>query len=83
MIVFLIWGVTVFVRFLGFSSVAEAFSQCVTTIDAPLVVILIGILLAYAVLGMFMDVIGMLLLSTRPKPVSVLPLQTGKLRSQF
>jgi TRAP-type C4-dicarboxylate transport system permease large subunit len=39
MIVSLIWGVTVFVRFLGISSVAEAFSQCVTTIDAPPVVI--------------------------------------------
>lgn len=63
MIFSLIWGVTVFVRFLGFSGVAEAFTQWVTTIDAPPVVIMIGILLAYAVLGMFMDAIGMLLLT--------------------
>ncbi|MEV8469006.1 TRAP transporter large permease [Fluviibacterium sp. DFM31] len=63
MIFSLIWGVTLFVRFLGFSGVAEAFTSWVVAIDAPPMVIMICILLAYAVLGMFMDAIGMLLLT--------------------
>ncbi|MEH6655899.1 TRAP transporter large permease [Loktanella salsilacus] len=63
MIFSLIWGVTIFVRFLGFSGVADAFTLWVVAIDAPPLVIMICILLAYAVLGMFMDAIGMLLLT--------------------
>jgi TRAP-type C4-dicarboxylate transport system permease large subunit len=63
MIFSLIWGVTIFVRFLGFSGVAEAFTQWIVSIDAPPLVIMICILLGYAVLGMFMDAIGMLLLT--------------------
>ncbi len=63
MIFSLIWGVTIFVRFLGFSGLAEAFTQLVVGIDAPPMVIMLCILLAYAVLGMFMDAIGMLLLT--------------------
>ncbi|MGE0725275.1 MAG: TRAP transporter large permease, partial [Alphaproteobacteria bacterium] len=63
MIFSLIWGVLVFVRFLGFSGLPEAFTQFITTIDAPPIVILICILLAYTILGMFMDAIGMLLLT--------------------
>lgn len=63
MIFSLIWGVTIFVRFLGFSGVAEAFTAWVVSIDAPPMVIMVCILLAYAILGMFMDAIGMLLLT--------------------
>ena len=63
MIFSLIWGVTIFVRFLGFSGVAEAFTQWIVSIDAPPIMIMICILLGYAVLGMFMDAIGMLLLT--------------------
>ncbi|OSP54865.1 TRAP transporter large permease [Pseudoruegeria sp. SK021] len=63
MIFSLIWGVTIFVRFLGFSGVAEAFTSWIVSLDAPPLVIMICILLAYAVLGMFMDAIGMLLLT--------------------
>lgn len=63
MIFSLIWGVTIFVRFLGFSGVADAFTQFIVSIDAPPMVIMICILLAYAVLGMFLDAIGMLLLT--------------------
>jgi TRAP-type C4-dicarboxylate transport system permease large subunit len=59
----LIWGVLVFVRFLGFSGLPEAFTQFIVSIDAPPTVILICILLGYVVLGMFMDAIGMLLLT--------------------
>ncbi len=63
MIFSLIWGVLIFVRFLGFSGLPEAFTSWITTIDASPMVIMICILLAYAILGMFMDAIGMLLLT--------------------
>jgi tripartite ATP-independent transporter DctM subunit len=63
MIFSLIWGVLIFVRFLGFSGLPEAFTQWILSIDASPIVIIICILLAYAVLGMFMDAIGMLLLT--------------------
>lgn len=63
MIFSLIWGVLIFVRFLGFSGLPEAFTQWILTIDASPMVIMICILLSYALLGMFMDAIGMLLLT--------------------
>ena len=63
MIFSLIWGVSIFVRFLGFSGLPEAFTSWILSIDASPIVIMICILLAYAVLGMFMDAIGMLLLT--------------------
>jgi tripartite ATP-independent transporter DctM subunit len=59
----LIWGVFLFVRFLGFAGLPSAFADWVTTLDLPPIVIMICILLAYAVLGMFMDAIGMLILT--------------------
>ncbi len=63
MIFSLIWGVLIFVRFLGFSGLPEAFTSWILAIDAHPMVIMICILIAYAVLGMFMDAIGMLLLT--------------------
>ena len=63
MIFSLIWGVTIFVRFLGFSGVADAFTQWIVALDTSPMIIMICILLAYAVLGMFLDAIGMLLLT--------------------
>ncbi len=63
MIFSLIWGVLIFVRFLGFSGLPEAFTAWIVQLDMPPMVIMICILLAYAVLGMFMDAIGMLLLT--------------------
>ncbi|TCL08329.1 tripartite ATP-independent transporter DctM subunit [Shimia isoporae] len=63
MIFSLIWGVLIFVRFLGFSGVPEAFTAWIVQLDTHPMVIMICILLAYAVLGMFMDAIGMLLLT--------------------
>ncbi len=63
MIFSLIWGVLIFVRFLGFSGLPEAFTSWVVSLDVPPMVIMICILLAYAILGMFMDAIGMLLLT--------------------
>lgn len=63
MIFALIWGVLIFVRFLGFAGLPEAFAGWIVTLPLEPVLIMIGILLGYAVLGMFMDAIGMLLLT--------------------
>ncbi|MFT6775534.1 MAG: tripartite ATP-independent transporter DctM subunit [Paracoccaceae bacterium] len=63
MIFSLIWGVLIFVRFLGFSGLPEAFTTWIVGLDMPPMAIMICILLCYAVLGMFMDAIGMLLLT--------------------
>jgi len=63
MIFSIIWGVLAFVRFLGFAGLPEAFATWVVGLPLPPMLIMIGILLFYAVLGMFMDAIGMLLLT--------------------
>ncbi len=63
MIFSLIWGVLIFVRFLGFAGLPEAFAGWIVGLPFPPIVIMIFILLGYAVLGMFMDAIGMLLLT--------------------
>ncbi|WP_420324802.1 TRAP transporter large permease [Mameliella sp.] len=63
MIFTIIWGVLIYVRFLGFADLPTAFSDWLTALPYPPMLILICILLAYAVLGMFMDAIGMLLLT--------------------
>ncbi len=63
MIFALIWGILIFVRFLGFAGLPQAFAEWIITLPFPPVVIMIMILLGYAVLGMFMDAIGMLLLT--------------------
>jgi len=63
MIFSIIWGVLIFVRFLGFAGLPEAFAQWVVSLDVPPIIIMICILLFYVILGMFMDAIGMLLLT--------------------
>lgn len=63
MIFALIWGVLIFVRFLGFAGLPEAFANWIISLPYPPTVIMVMILLGYAVLGMFMDAIGMLLLT--------------------
>ena len=67
MIFALIWGVLIFVRFLGYSGLPEDFATWIVGLREsqgfPPVVIMILILCGYAVLGMFMDAIGMLLLT--------------------
>ena len=63
MIFALIWGVLIFVRFLGYAGLPVAFAEWIVTLPFPPVIIMIMILLGYAVLGMFMDAIGMLLLT--------------------
>ena len=63
MIFTIIWGVLLYVRFLGFADLPGAFSDWLVGLDQSPMLTLILILLAYAVLGMFMDAIGMLLLT--------------------
>ncbi len=63
MIFTIIWGVLVFVRFLGFADLPGTFSAWITSLEQSPFLTLILILLAYAILGMFMDAIGMLILT--------------------
>ncbi len=63
MIFTIIWGVLLYVRFLGFAGLPEAFAEWIAALDQPRIVTLLMILAAYAILGMFMDAIGMLLLT--------------------
>ena len=63
MIFTLIWGILLYVRFLGFAGLPEAFREFIVGLDQPPMMTLLIILLAYAILGMFMDAIGMLLLT--------------------
>jgi tripartite ATP-independent transporter DctM subunit len=63
MIFSLIWGVLIVVRFLGFAGLPEMFANFIIDLPYPPTVIMICILLFYVILGMFMDAIGMLLLT--------------------
>jgi C4-dicarboxylate transporter, DctM subunit len=63
MIFAIIWGVLIYVRFLGFADLPNAFAGWIAGLDQPPMLTLVLILLAYAILGMFMDAIGMLLLT--------------------
>ncbi len=63
MIFSLIWGILIFVRFLGFAGLPEMFGNFIVGLPFPPIVIMIFILLFYVILGMFMDAIGMLLLT--------------------
>ncbi|MFA7504162.1 MAG: TRAP transporter large permease [Burkholderiaceae bacterium] len=63
MIFSLIWGVLVFVRFLGFAGLPEHFTQFITSLPYEPWVVMLFILAGYVILGMFMDAIGMLLLT--------------------
>lgn len=63
MIFTLIWGIFIFVTFLNYSTVPQAFSQWIVELPYNPYVILFAILIGYAVLGMFMDAIGMLLVT--------------------
>lgn len=78
MIFTIIWGVLIYVRFLGFADLPGAFSAWITSLDQSPMVILILILLAYAVLGMFMDAIGMLLLTLPVVYPAVIALNGGE-----
>jgi len=78
MIFTIIWGVLIYVRFLGFADLPGAFSSWITSLDQSPMLTLIMILLAYAVLGMFMDAIGMLLLTLPVVYPAVIALNGGE-----
>ncbi len=78
MIFTIIWGVLVYVRFLGFADLPGAFSDWITSLEMSPMLILVCILLAYAVLGMFMDAIGMLLLTLPVVYPAVMALNGGE-----
>jgi tripartite ATP-independent transporter DctM subunit len=63
MIFAIIIGVLIFVRFLAFSGMPGALVDTVLELDVNRYVVLIAILAMYLVLGMFLDGIGMLLLT--------------------
>ncbi|MFU8776214.1 MAG: TRAP transporter large permease [Roseovarius sp.] len=77
MIFTIIWGVLIYVRFLGFADLPHAFSNWITSLTMSPMLILVCILLAYAVLGMFMDAIGMLLLTLPVVYPAVMALNGG------
>jgi tripartite ATP-independent transporter DctM subunit len=78
MIFTIIWGVLIYVRFLGFAELPEAFADWITSLEMSPLLILVCILLAYAVLGMFMDAIGMLLLTLPVVYPAVMALNGGE-----
>jgi len=78
MIFTIIWGVLIYVRFLGFADLPGAFADWITSLNLSPMLILICILLAYAILGMFMDAIGMLLLTLPVVYPAVMALNGGE-----
>jgi C4-dicarboxylate transporter DctM subunit len=77
MIFSLIWGVLIFGRFLGFSGLPETFANWILSFDADPYLILAAILLGYVILGMFMDAIGLLLLTLPVVYPAVMALNGG------
>jgi tripartite ATP-independent transporter DctM subunit len=73
MIFAIIIGVLIFVRFLAFSGMPGALADAILALEVNAYVVLVAILALYLVLGMFLDGIGMLLLTI---PI-VLPAVTG------
>ncbi len=78
MIFTIIWGVLVYVRFLGFADLPGTFADWISGLEQSPMLTLIYILLAYAVLGMFMDAIGMLLLTLPVVFPAVIALNGGE-----
>ena len=78
MIFAIIWGVLLYVRFLGFADLPGAFSDWIVGLEQSPMLTLLLILCAYAVLGMFMDAIGMLLLTLPVVYPAVIALNGGE-----
>jgi len=78
MIFAIIWGVLLYVRFLGFADLPGAFSDWIVSLEQSPMLTLLMILAAYAVLGMFMDAIGMLLLTLPVVYPAVIALNGGE-----
>lgn len=78
MIFTIIWGVLIYVRFLGFADLPGAFSDWIAGLEQSPFLTLVLILMAYAILGMFMDAIGMLLLTLPVVFPAVIALNGGE-----
>ncbi|MGF1502643.1 MAG: TRAP transporter large permease [Paracoccaceae bacterium] len=63
MIFTMIWGVLIYVRYLGFADLPGEFADWIASLDQSPMLTLLMILGAYVILGMFMDAIGMLILT--------------------
>lgn len=63
MIFSIIWGVLIFVRFLAFAGISSSFQSWILALGVSPYLVLFCVILLYIVLGMFMDGIGMLLLT--------------------
>jgi len=63
MIFTMIWGVLLYVRYLGFADLPGEFAAWISSLEQDPMITLLCILMAYVVLGMFMDAIGMLILT--------------------
>ena len=77
MIFTMIWGVLIFVRYLGFANLPNRFADWIAGLDYHPLLILGAILLCYVVLGMFMDAIGMLILTLPVTYPAVIALNGG------
>ncbi|MDN3718281.1 TRAP transporter large permease [Roseibium salinum] len=78
MIFTLIWGVLLYVRFLGFAGLPDAFEEFIVSLEFSPWIVMVCILLCYAVLGMFMDAIGMLILTLPVVYPAVMALNGGE-----
>jgi tripartite ATP-independent transporter DctM subunit len=77
MIFTMIWGVLIYVRYLGFADLPGAFAAWISTLEQSPMITLMLILGAYVILGMFMDAIGMLLLTLPVTFPAVIALNGG------
>lgn len=77
MIFTMIWGVLIYVRYLGFADLPGAFADWISGLEQSPMLTLLLILGAYVVLGMFMDAIGMLLLTLPVTFPAVIALNGG------
>ena len=78
MIFTIIWGVLIYVRFLGFADLPRSFANWIGGLEQSPMLTLVLILLAYAILGMFMDAIGMLLLTLPVVYPAIMALNGGE-----
>ena len=77
MIFTMIWGVLIYVRYLGFADLPGVFAEWISSIDQSPLITLLMILGAYVILGMFMDAIGMLILTLPVTFPAVMALNGG------
>jgi len=77
MIFTMIWGVLIYVRYLGFADLPGTFATWIGGLEQTPMITLLMILGAYVVLGMFMDAIGMLILTLPVTFPAVMALNGG------